>query len=156
MNAIIKITGEITLQEGERICTEFLDAEKREDILQIIFFDLISEGDNKLERFKRSPSVILLFGVAETIVRNKTGSLLLFVVTGFAIGPALGYSAERPVLMYVFRNFFGQLDQFLGQFYSARVNRLWLVHKFHRFQIKCGKYSRLLTAPQTRSREVLV
>lgn len=42
MNAIIKVTGEITSEVGERICDEFIDAEKSQDILQIVFF--ISSG----------------------------------------------------------------------------------------------------------------
>ena len=42
MNAIIKVTGEITAEVGERICDEFVDAEKCQDILQIVF--LISSG----------------------------------------------------------------------------------------------------------------
>ena len=42
MNAIIKVTGELTPEVGENICDQFIKAEKCDDNLQIVF--LISSG----------------------------------------------------------------------------------------------------------------
>lgn len=48
MNAIIKVTGELTPEVGERICDEFLAAERCKDVNNIVFFISSGGGDTRV------------------------------------------------------------------------------------------------------------
>ena len=66
-------------------------------------------------------AVVFLLGFGEVAVRYKAGVELLFVISGFAVGPAVVHTSLRPYFMCIFRELFAEFKNIFAEDYIVCV-----------------------------------